>query len=51
MRIYSRGVPPSEEDIRREVSSYLEALAPLPAVEQEGAEFSLPAAPREDFID
>ncbi len=51
MRIYSRGAPPTEGDVRREVSDYLEALAPGPTREDREPAFSLPAPPGEDFID
>lgn len=50
-RIYARGVPPGEEDVRREVFRYLEAAAPLPAVQEAQPAFSLPAPQAEDFID
>jgi hypothetical protein len=50
-RIYARGTPPSKDDIRREVESYLEGLAPVPAAEHKERAFTLPAREREDFID
>ncbi len=50
-RIYARGTPPGEEDIRREVEGYLEGLAPVPASEDREPAFALPAREREDFID
>jgi hypothetical protein len=51
MRIYARGVPPIEEDIRGEVFDYLEGLAPRVLAEEEGPGFTLPTPQREDFID
>jgi len=52
-KIYSRGTPPSEDDIRREVEGYLEGLTPFPMAPAEDKEpaFTLPAPRREDFID
>jgi hypothetical protein len=50
-RIYSRGIPPGDEDLRREVSGYLGALAPHLADEVAEPAFSLPVPEREDFID
>ena len=52
-RIFSRGTPASEEDIRREVEDYLQGLTPLPMAVAEDKEpaFTLPAREREDFID
>jgi len=53
MRIYSRGTPPSEDDVRREVGGYFEGLAPAPMAEALDPEpaFTLPAREREEFID
>jgi hypothetical protein len=53
MRIYSRGMPPGEDDIRREVFAYLEGLTPFPTAVAEDREpaFTLPAREREEFID
>ncbi len=46
-RIYARGTPASDEDIRREVGAYLEKLGPI-----EEPSITLPAAQeKEDFID
>ena len=52
-RIYSRGTPAVDDDIRREIEAYLEGLAPIPLTATEDAEpvFTLPAPQREDFID
>jgi hypothetical protein len=53
-RIYGRGVPPGEEDLRRETEAYLEGLAPEPtpsAPSAEQAVFTLPRQGREEFID
>ena len=52
-RIFSRGTPASEDDIRREVEAYLQGLTPLPMAVAEDQEpvFTLPAREREDFID
>jgi hypothetical protein len=46
-RIYARGTPASDEDVKREVGDYLEKLAPL----EEPSSFKFPAAQKEDFID
>jgi hypothetical protein len=51
MRIYSRGMPPGEDDIRREVFAYLEGLAPHPLAADREPAFTLPAREREEFID
>jgi hypothetical protein len=48
-RIYARGAPPAEEELRREVTGYLEAIVPE-GRSPEGA-FTLPERPREEFID
>jgi hypothetical protein len=46
-RIYARGTPATEEDVEREVGSYLETRQPIPK-----PAFTLPAARQhEDFID
>ncbi len=51
-RIYARGTPADEDDVRREVEGYLERLAPTPpAAEDREPVFTLPAPTREDFID
>jgi hypothetical protein len=52
-RIYARGTPAGDDDIRREVDGYLEGLAPIPRAAAADAEpvFTLPAPRREDFID
>ncbi len=52
-RIYARGTPAGDDDIRREVDGYLEGLAPIPLAATGHAEpvFTLPAPRREDFID
>jgi hypothetical protein len=50
-RIYARGTPPSENDVRREVEEYLESLALHPVAEEKAPAFTLPAREREDFID
>jgi hypothetical protein len=50
-RIYARGVPPGDEDVRREVSGYFGALAPLPPIEVAQPAFRFPARERDDFID
>jgi hypothetical protein len=50
-RIYFRGAPPDDDDVRREVYSYLQGVASPPErVEQESA-FTLPPPEREEFID
>jgi len=52
-RIYARGTPAGDDDIRREVGGYLEGLAPIPPAASEDREpvFTLPAPRREEFID
>ena len=50
-RIHARGTPATTDDIRREVFSYLEGLAPSPVIEVAAPAFTLPARAREDFID
>jgi hypothetical protein len=54
MRIHGVGTPPTADDVRAEVLSYLHALSPdgLEAVEEkEVPAYTLPAPAAEDFID